>query len=77
MYFAVFFYTYYFIFQGEEKISIIFSILNIKTNFIKIYLVRATRFKLTLGKAENKFKKQSKLMVAQRLSSKFEHFSIE
>jgi len=40
-------------------------------------LVRATRFKLTLGKAENKFKKQSKLMVAQRLSSKFEHFSIE
>ena len=31
-------------------------------------MVRTTNFILTLGRAENKYKKQSKLMVAQRLN---------
>ena len=36
-------------------------------------MVRATNFILTLGRAENKYKKQSKLMVAQRLNEKWNH----
>ena len=39
-------------------------------------MVRATNFILTLGRAENKYKKHSKLMVAQRLKNKNNIFGI-